>query len=115
MEKFVKRLNGEPSGADFFRKCQEEQIPYIEINSSRIYSQIHWDYITLNSENEKIIKNNFTRYKSQIEHIFNHYKNEKSRIDLHDTEYRFFDIKNDVAEDLSRDIYDLILRMLKNQ
>ena len=55
-------INGNPSikkniaiEKSWFNHCAEEKIPYVTINSKRTKADIHWDYITINPENDEAL------------------------------------------------------------
>lgn len=104
-------INGNPSikkniaiEKSWFNHCAEEKIPYVTINSKRTKADIHWDYITINPENDEALFNN-DKLTSYLIGVFQATADKTSKYDLSPVLGTFYSIPVELAERAAEAIY----------
>ena len=112
---FEELKNGAEPSRGWFRKCQDEQIPYIIVTKYKKYATVGWDYITFSDFNALLIRKNQEIFRKEVLHIYGNYADpDRSRHSIDDKAVHFFEIDNEEANDLASDLYEVVLRALKN-
>lgn len=103
----------------WFRHCEIEQIPYIQLRRRTKRTDIHWDYITYPlSLDEAFDGEHGARLCSEVREMFARvaYENRDSAMSYMASGWTadFHDVPNAIAESLACELYDLVARHLRN-
>ncbi|WP_411705036.1 hypothetical protein [Edaphovirga cremea] len=93
---------------EWFQLCRDAQKPYIVVTAKRLYSDVHWYYISFSQDAEMILTINSEEIIAGLIRIFKKYGNSKSKYETNGLVCTFKKIHTDEADHVANDIYDLI-------
>lgn len=62
----------------WFRHCELNSLPYLEVEHTGKYSNVHFDFINLNETDENLFSNENNDLKNELYKIFDSYSNSQS-------------------------------------
>ncbi|EFS9642101.1 hypothetical protein HWI03_002722 [Salmonella enterica] len=103
----------------WFRHCEEEQIPYVQVRQRAKLADIHWDYITYLLSRDDAFNGEYgARLRSEVREMFARvaYDNRNTTMCYMVSGWTadFHDVPNAIAESLACELYDLVARHLLN-
>lgn len=97
---------------DWFAHCRVKKIPYITIENRTKFATVEWDYISLPTELDELIRNNQQQLLEGFRAIYLKYANVKSEGRLNSHVPRFINIEVGKAEELASELYDFVSNVL---
>jgi len=92
----------------WFKKCENEHIPYIVIKTKNKYAQIDWDYISFPKGYDKILINEKEKIYEFVMEIKNKYGVKKSDVTGNTLVTTFINIPLENAEKLATELFDFL-------
>lgn len=97
---------------DWFNHCSEKQIPFVRINKKGAKSDIHWDYITINTDNDGAVIENEHLF-SYLLGIYHVVADLNSSYEMSPQVGTFFNIPSELSERTAKAIYAGIVMEIK--